>query len=203
MRLLLSLDLSTSCTGFAVFDLDSKKLLRSGRLKPKVPGIHKLKYPKAALLTIVDMTLQVGNLVADVKPQHLVIEEVNRGINRIGQKSLDAVHFFVLHHLLKTFPDLLDNMTYVDSNGKKGWRKLLGLQLSDKDKQVNAEIRLYNRRVKKSQKAPLIDYKVLAQRWVNATFKTTFNVWETVGDNDEVDAIALGAAYLGYGNAKL
>lgn len=193
MRLLLSLDISTSSTGFAVFDRDTKKLLRSGRIKPQVPGLHKMKYPKAALYTILDMSKKINALVSEVKPSWIVIEEVNRGINRIGQKSLDACHFFVLSLM---DPAMLDCMTYVDSNGKKGWRGMLGLKLSDQDKQVNAEIRNLNRKRKKSAKAPLIDWKVLAQRYVNATFGKTFNVWETTGDDDEVDAIALGHAFV-------
>lgn len=195
MKTVLALDISTSCTGFAIFDRDAKTLIRSGRIKPQVPGLHKLKYPKAALLTIIDMSKKVSDLIMEVQPDHLVIEEVNRGINRIGQKSLDACHFFVLSHIYVNHALLLDALTYVDSNGKKGWRGMLGLRLSEQDKQVNAEIRLHNKRVKKSAKAPVIDWKVLAQRFVNAKFKTTFNVWEVTGDDDEVDAISLGEAF--------
>lgn len=193
MSTLLSLDISTSSTGFAVYDRETKKLLRSGRIKPQVPGLHKLKYPKAALKTIISMAGRVNDLVMEVNPDRIVIEEVNRGINRIGQKSLDAVHFFILNHMTEAQVDMV---TYVDSNGKKGWRGMLGLKLSDQDKQVNAEIRLKNRKRKKSAKAPLIDWKVLAQRYVNSKFGKAFNVWENAGDDDECDAIALGDAFV-------
>lgn len=192
MSTVLALDISTSCTGFAVFDRETKKLICSGRIKPTVPGLHKLKYPKAALKTIISMAGKVNDLVMQVNPDRIVIEEVNRGINRIGQKSLDAVHFFVLDRLTEA---QVDSVTYVDSNGKKGWRGMLGLKLSDQDKQVNAEIRLKNKKVKKSAKAPVIDWKVLAQRYVNVKYGASFNVWENPGDNDECDAIALGDAF--------
>lgn len=196
MNLVLSIDLSTSSTGYAVFDRDTKNLISHGKIKPKVPGLHKLKYPKAALLTILDMSQKVSDLINEINPKRIVIEEVNRGINRIGQKSLDACHFFLLAHLSVHKPELLDTITYVDSNGKKGWRGMLGLKLSEQDKQVNAEIRLHNRRKSTKKKAPLIDWKVLAQRYVNVKFKKTFNVWENSGDNDEVDAIAMCDAWL-------
>lgn len=194
-NLVLSLDLSTASTGFAVFSRNSKKLEAHGRLTPKVAGIHKLRYPEAALLTIRDMSKRVRELVLLVNPTRLVIEEINRGISRIGQKTLNGLHFFVLDEIMKVRPDLIRTLTYIDSNGRKGWRGLLGLKLSEQDKQVNAEIRLKNRR-KKSGKAPLIDWKVLAQRWVNSNFKKSFNVWENPGDNDECDAIALGSAFI-------
>lgn len=197
-NLVLSIDLSTASTGYAIFDRDAKRLEAHGKVKPKVPGIHKLKYPEATLLTIRDMTARVRDLILTVNPSRLVIEEVNRGINRIGQKGLDACHFFLLDEIMKIRPDLIKTLTYVDSNGKKGWRGMLSLKLSDQDKQVNAEIRLRNRRKKKTQKAPLIDYKVLAQRYVNAKFKKSFNVWENPGDNDECDAIAMGDAFITY-----
>jgi len=200
VSLLLSLDISTSCTGFAVFDRETKRLIRSGRIKPQVPGLHKLKYPKAALKTIISMAGRVNDLVMEVNPDRIVVEEVNRGINRIGQKSLDAVHFFVLDRMTEA---QVDSVSYVDSNGKKGWRGMLGLKLSEQDKQVNAEIRLRNKKVKKSAKAPVIDWKVLAQRWVNAKFGTSYNVWENPGDNDEVDSIALGWAFLEHVDSKL
>lgn len=196
MTTLLTLDLSTSCTGWAVFNIETKQLISSGRLVPKVPGIHKFRYPKAALLNIKAMTELVTMLICMINPDILVIEEINRGISRLGQKSLDAVHFFILDYVYTSKPGLVEKTIYIDSNGKKGWRGDLGLKLSDKDKQVNAEIRLYNKRRKKSQKAPVIDYKVLAQRYVNVKFNKNFNVWENLGDNDECDAIALGDAFL-------
>lgn len=196
MTTLLSLDISTSCTGFAVFATDTGKLLRSGRIKPQVPGLHKLRYPKAALMTILDMASKIKCLVDQVKPSRVVIEEVNRGISRLGQKSLDACHFFVLFEMHNLDPTYLDRLVYIDSNGKKGWRGILGLKLSDQDKQVNAELREKNRKRRKSQKAPLIDWKILAQRWVNKKHRTSYNVWENPGDNDECDAICVGEAWL-------
>lgn len=204
MKIVLALDMSTSSTGYALFDRETKTLIKSGRMKPKVAGIHKHKYPKAALFVILDMAKRIADLITETKPDWIVIEEVNRGINRIGQKSLDALHFFVLSHMyaLADASIYLDRVSYIDSNGKKGWRGMLGLKLSDQDKQVNAEIRLHNRKKSTKKKAPLIDWKVLAQRYVNTKFKTSFNVWENPGDNDECDAIALGDAWCNYVDSK-
>lgn len=187
-KTLLALDLSTDCTGWAVFDAESGKLLDSGRIRPKVPGIHKMKYPKAAFFRILDMSKKVGELINKLRPTHIVVEEVNRGINRIGQKSLDALHFFVLQELyLSKTPEYLDVVKYIDSNGNKGWRGALGLKLSKKDKEFNKEAR----RLKK--KELVIDWKVLAQQYVNKEFSKTFDVIQNETDADEVDAIALGA----------
>lgn len=197
-NLLLSIDLSTASTGYAVFNRDSKKLEAHGKIKPKVAGLHKLNYPESTLLTIRDMAAKIKELILIINPSRIVIEEVNRGINRIGQKGLDACHFFVLDEIMKIRPDLVKTLTYMDSNGRKGWRGMLDLKLSDQDKQVNAGIRLRNSKKKKSQKAPLIDYKVLAQRYVNTKFRKSFNVWENPGDNDEVDAIAMGDAWISF-----
>lgn len=197
MSKLLSIDLSTACTGFALFNRETKELLEYGHIKPKVKGLHKFKYPEATLLVILDMTEKVGQMIDRTKPDRIVIEEINRGISRIGQKGLSAIHFFVLHSILVNRPELIKTLVYLDSNGKKGWRPILGLKLSDQDKQVNAEIRNKNRR-KGAKKAPKIDWKVLAQRWVNKRLSKSFNVWEKKSDSDEVDSICIGLAYLLY-----
>jgi Holliday junction resolvasome RuvABC endonuclease subunit len=196
MTTMLALDLSTSSTGFAVFDRKTKKPIKHGVIKPKVPGVHKLKYPEAVLAKMKSVASQVRDLVVELAPEIIVCEEVNRGIGRISQKGLDALHFFVLDYVMMVRPDLVKTWQYIDSNGRKGWRGMLGLKLSDTDKEVNANLRLKNRRKKASEKSPLIDWKVLAQRWVNVRFKKTFNVWENDTDADEVDAIALGTAWL-------
>jgi Holliday junction resolvasome RuvABC endonuclease subunit len=195
MNIVLCLDLSTTCTGYAVYDRNTKKLVKHGHIKPKVPGVHKLKYPEAILAKMKSMASQVRDLVVELAPEIVVCEEVNRGISRISQKGLDALHFFVLDYVMMVRPELVKTWQYIDSNGKKGWRGMLGLKLSDTDKKVNAQIRNKNRR-KGAVKAPVIDWKVLAQRYVNVKFKKTFNVWERDSDADEVDAIALGIAWL-------
>ena len=92
------------------------------------------------------MSTDVQKLITELAPEQLVIEEVNRGISRIGQKSLDALHFFVLFELRKCFPNLLDSLAYLDSNGTTGWRTVLKMKLSDADKKHNLQARKNNKK---------------------------------------------------------
>lgn len=196
----LALDLSTTSTGFAVFE--GKKLIDHGVIKPSYKGLYKLKYPEGAYRRIVSISEQVCTLIMGMNPDHIVIEEVNRGINRIAQKSLDALHFFVIDRIMSIDEEFMNKSSYMDSNGAKGWRGKLGIRLSKEDKEANKKARAYNKRHKKDIKAgvkeekPIVDWKVLAQRYVNKKFKTKYNVIKVKSHADVVDAIALGWAYL-------
>lgn len=194
-RKLLALDLSTACTGFAVFDLVSKKLGDCGYIKPNEKGISKLKYPRNALEKILRMIPDIMVLVSRYNPEELVIEEVNRGISRIGQKSLDALHFFLLSALREARPDLLNTLTYIDSNGRKGWRTSLGMALSAEDKTHNAFARKHNKK-KGVDKLPIINWKHLAARFVNERYDLSLDVDKRVSDGDIADAICLGTVHL-------
>ena len=112
----LGLDLSTTSTGFALLDIDTKNLLKYGFILPKVKGISKLKYPRAAMARIIDLAEKISELVKQYNPDQLIIEEVNRGTNRISQKSLDALHFFVLHFIDEHSPHLIDGLFYYDTD---------------------------------------------------------------------------------------
>lgn len=193
-HIIITLDLSTASTGYAVFDKKTKKLITYGALKPQVPGLHKLKYPAAALFKIKDISAKVKDLIAEHNPDKIIIEEVNRGVNRISQKSLDALHFFVLDYLCILDKDWLNRIVYIDSNGSKGWRGALGLRLSDEDKKKNKEIRAKNKKSK--MKYNPIDWKTLAQRHVNAKFNLNLDIEADSSNADICDAIALGDAYL-------
>lgn len=185
---LLALDLSTTSTGYAVYV--GGKLEHHGFVLPSVPGLHKLKYPMAALERIRSLTESITLLITQHNPDEIVIEEVNRSTSRISQKSLDALHFFVLDKMDSVFKR---KVNYMDSNGKTGWRPTLKLGLSDADKFFNKEARKMG---KKTYAKLKIDWKVLAQRWVNAKFNFTFDVKANDCDSDVCDAIALGYAYL-------
>lgn len=196
MGTLLALDLSTSCTGFAVFDLETKTLLRYGIIEPEVKGSHKLRYPKKALFTILDMAEKVAKLIEDENPQQIVIEEVNRGVSRISQKSLDALHFFILDVVLKKSPTLLDIVTYLDSNGRTGWRPALGIHLSEEDKDLNKSLRAEAKK-KKLKKPKVVNWKTLSVRWVNNEFNLNLcSDLDPKTDGDIADSIALGVAFL-------
>lgn len=191
---LLALDLSTSATGYAVFESD--KLTSYGVLTPKIVGVSKLRYPIKPLYAILDISEKVIRLIQSEKPDAIVIEEVNRGISRISQKSLDALHFFILDLILKVNEPLLQEVEYMDSNGPKGWRPCLGIQLSDEDKLLNAKIRKEAKRSKVKSPA-VVNWKTLAVRYVNAKYSLNLSGDLDPGtDGDIADAVALGTAYL-------
>lgn len=175
---LLTLDLSTSSSGFALFE--DGKLLSYGVITPRVKGISKLKYPMNSLRKIISVATGVKRIVTESKPDKIYIEEVNRGISRISQKSLDALHYFVLLNL--ELENEYSKLRYIDSDGQTGWRTILGLRLSKAEKDAN----------KKRKKGKKITKKHLACNYVNAALGTSFDVDKNPGDSDRVDAIGLG-----------
>jgi Holliday junction resolvasome RuvABC endonuclease subunit len=192
----LGLDLSTTSTGFALLDIDTKNLLKYGYILPKVKGISKLKYPRAALARILDLAQKIADLVREYNPDQLIIEEVNRGTSRISQKSLDALHFFVLHYIDLHSPHLIDQLFYYDTDGKVGWRKHLKLVLTDEDKAHNAHIKTFKSSRKVGKTKPKITKKHLAMRYVQSVYNLSLDVDEKVEHEDINDAIAMTSSYL-------
>lgn len=195
----LCLDLSTTSTGFAVYQ--DKKLIRFGRIVPSGKGLSKMKYPEAAYYRILDLSNQIKDLISEESPHKIVIEEVNRGINRIAQKSLDALHFFVLDRLLLVDLKTFRKIKYIDSNGRTGWRGGLGLKLEESDKEWNKKARLFNKlnakdiKKKLKKRLPVIDWKDLAIRYVHKTYKIQLDI-NNAGDEDIADAIAMGSYHV-------
>lgn len=192
----LGLDLSTTCTGFALLDAESKALLKYGYIVPQVKGVSKLKYPKQALEKILDLSRKIVELVRNYQPDQLVIEEVNRGISRVSQKPLDALHFFVVYFINLEFPHLIDSVYYYDSNGNKGWRTHLSLKLTEEDKAHNAHIKTFKSSRKAGKKKAKINYKHLASRYVQQTYNIKLDVDEDMKNSDICDAIAFTNSYL-------
>ena len=193
---LLSLDLSTTCTGWSTFDLETKELLNYGILKPKVKGITKLIYPERQLRVGVNLSLQILELIMQEKPTKIVIEEINRHKNRMAGKTLDILHGFVWQAIDTV--NMLPYVTYMDSDGTSGWRsrKCLNLIMSDADRLHNKEAKKLNKKLDRGQKIPIITKKHLAQRYVNAKYGTTFDVDKVKTDADVCDSIGLGHAFL-------
>ena len=200
MNITVTLDLSTNSTGYSVWNSETKTLITYGVLKPKVPGLHKMEYPEAAMMKILDVTAKVKELIKLHNPDVIVIEEVNRGINRIAQKSLDALHFFVLHALMLLNIDIRSKLIFLDSNGKQGWRGALGLRLSDEDKKANKTIRKSNKKNKLKYRP--IDWKTLSQRFVNKHYGLSLDVEAKESDADIADSIAIGHSYLHHFRSK-
>lgn len=192
--LLLSLDLSTTATGWALWEIKNKSLNQYGVIKPKVPKVSKLPYPKRQLAIMKNMANQIVELVLTQKNiTRIVIEEVNLGKNRHSQKTLDGFHYILVDRL----GTKIDLVFYKDSDGPNGWRTNLNFKLSENDKRLNKLRRKNNKkRPKGSKKARIINKKDLACRFVNLTYGLKLSMENKATDGDIADAIGLGHAVL-------
>lgn len=196
---LLSLDLSTTCSGWALFDIETGRLLNTGRLKPSTKGgVSKLAYPRQQLTKMVDLAHQVLALIQEVKPHAIVIEEIAGSKNRLGQKTLDGFHYVVVW----VIEQYLDIVTYYDVTGSNGWRTHLRMRLSDADKAANKEAKKLNKRLAPSQQLPVIGPKHLAARHANAKFGMNLDVDLNTTDADIADAVSMGDAFLTFRFAR-
>jgi hypothetical protein len=198
---LLSLDLSTSCTGYAVFDVKTQKLLEYGALKSSEKGISTKSYPERQLRKLIKMAEDIKEVIDRIDPDMILIEEVNPSKQRLGQKTLDGIHWI----LLLTIIDRIKTVKYKDSDGNSGWRSDIGLKLSPTDKLKNKQISEYNKQLKASRKKKKdiegklkdkINKKHLAVRWVNKKFNKNFDLDTDSTAGDICDAIGLGWAGL-------
>ena len=200
-RVLLSLDMSTTCTGFAVFDMDSRALIFRGVLKPSTKGgVAKMSYPKQQLTKMIDLSKQILDLIAVHKPTAIVIEEIAGSKNRLGQKTLDGLHFIVAYFL--ELNGWLSLVNYYDVTGADGWRTHLKLRLSEADKLHNKEAVKLNKKLAPSQRIPKVGPKHLACRYANAHYGVSLNCDTAETDGDIADAICIGAAFLSFRCAR-
>lgn len=177
---LLTLDLSTKSTGYALF-VDGK-LSETGTITPgKIKGISKMVYPESAYERNIRVAEQVTELYLKHEPDVVYIEEINRGINRIAQKSLDGLHFLVLDRLKSAKEDILTKIHFIDSNGASGWRGVLDISTKP------------YKGIKKSRSEK---WKKAAEEYVNEALGTDYDVWEHPEQADECDAVAIGLAVL-------
>lgn len=198
-KVLLSLDLSTTCTGWSVFDIKTKVLITYGTLKPSTKGISKLVYPKQQLTKMIDLSFQIKALIENYKPEHIVIEEIAGSRQRLGQKVLDGLHWVLLIHI----QEYIDIVNYYDVTGENGWRTNLSLKLSDADKLANKEAKKLNPTLGKGvTKLPIYDAKDLAARFANKLFKLSLDPQVNQFDSDIADSICMGFAWLSFKCAK-
>lgn len=192
VKYVLGLDLSTTCTGWALFDYQTKKPLEYGRIKPSSAGTKLLTYPRKQLHTMRILAVEISQLISDLDRKYpnlklIVIEEINRGTNRLGQKTLDGFHFILLDRI----GHFIERVEYKDSDGRTGWRTDLGLRLSEEDKLLNKRNKSINKKAARGHKVPVTTKKHLACRFVNKMFNTAFDVDKNDTDSDVVDAIAM------------
>ncbi len=189
VKKILTLDLSTACTGWAIFDAETKKLLDYGKIKSTAKGKSKMCKVEKTLTNMMEMAAQIEALVRWVEPIKIVIEEITGSKNYLGQKTLDGFHWIVVYVLRYD----VEKIIYYPVSGLGSWRKDLRFLLSDADKAANKEARKLNKKIQKSQQLPVIGPKHLACRYVLTKFGIDLDPYK---ENDMADAIAMGDAFL-------
>lgn len=188
---LLSIDLSSTCTGWSVFEVETMKLVTYGFIKGK--NVKDSSSYRATLRRLENMALDVLTTVEAYRPDLIVIEEIAGSKNRISQKTLDMCHGI----LWKAIDKYLDIVSYYDVSGLNGWRTNLQLKMDDADKLNNKEAKKLNKTLGRGvTKLPIVDWKVLACRHVNRKFGLDLNPNENQSDADVGDSIAMGDAFL-------
>ena len=195
-NLILCLDLSTTSTGWAVIERNTKKLVDFGFIKGSNAGLSKMSYPKKQLYKMRKLVGEILSVVASFgdRVTNIIIEEVNLHKSRLTGKTLDGMHWILLNSMGE---EMLDKVIFMDSDGPTGWRTRLNLRLTDADRKLNKSRKAANKKIPKgSTKLPIINKKHLAARYVNGHYGMNFNVDENPNDNDVVDAIGIGISYL-------
>lgn len=191
----LALDLSTTCTGYALFV--DRELIKYGTIKPRVKnptkqGIPLYVYPKIQLLKMRDIAEQIVELIAETKPGVIVIEEVCRHKSRLTGKVLDGLHFLINDRIF----DFQGTLQYVDVSGTHGWRPRFNIRLTDQDKLLNKDRRKLNKKLKAKDRYPIIDWKTLSTRFVNKRFGMDLDPIKDKSHGDIADAIMVGLHYV-------
>lgn len=189
-KILLSLDLSTTCTGWSVFNIETQELITYGTVKGKT--FKDTSTQRATLKKLEHMAESLLNIIENYKPHYIVIEEIAGSKNRIGQKTLDMAHGI----LWKCIEKYLDLVYYYDVTGKNGWRFDLELKLSEEDKANNKEAKKMNPGLSKASQLPVYNAKDLAARYANAQYNLSLDPQENQYDNDIADSISMGCAFL-------
>ena len=191
MKTLLSIDLSTNATGYALFNIETNELITYGVVKGK--SFKDTSKWRATLKKMRFMADSVLNLIENYKPHAIVIEEIAGSKNRIGQKTLDMVHGMVWSAIDK----YLDIVSYYDVSGLDGWRTHLQLKQSDADKAQNKEAKKLNPKLGKGiPKLPLVDTKTLSARYANKRFNLSLDPENITTDGDIADAVSMGDSFL-------
>lgn len=218
--LVLALDLSTH-SGWAILEGPapiSTKLLGEGEV-PKLLGYgtvdlpkeikefgeHPWNYYKAAQCmaeTLLNHPELCQASPQDTQELHIVIEQTNRGRQRMVQKMLEFIHFCVLDILNDYIQEGRNiTVTYLDSDGAVGWRTHLGLKLSNEQKKRNAKLAKAKREaaekgVKLNKKALGIPGKITKKTLSVNRVNEVFGFEMKAKDNNTCDALLLGLAFL-------
>jgi len=170
-------------------------------IKGSVAGFSKLPKLFAKLSKLLRLASQIEELVETHDPDQIVIEEIAGSKNRLGQKTLDGLHFLVLLHLKKHLQT--DSVYFLDVGGNRGWRPFLNMRLSDEDKKHNRKARRFNKKVSQSsEKLQIIGWKHLSCAFVNLHFGLDLDCDLRKTDGDIADAVCVGHVFISKGDGK-
>lgn len=195
----LALDASTHA-GWALLEGepgDTKPAILEHGLIENDRGILEFgRYPDCYVHAATSISVRLYNLVAQLRPDAVVIEETSLGKARYSQKILEFIHCTLVGFLMQGYRG---TVAYISSSS---WRQALKISLSTEDRKNNAKLSRVKSDAKKKgvsiheakKKAGVkgkINKKHVAVRYVNDVYGLGFKV----KDNDRADAICLGVAY--------
>lgn len=185
MTTVLGLDISSK-TGWAVFE--DKKLQRYGTiyLDKKVHDFGELPYNYVDFAK--EYVKEIITLIAEVKPDEIIIEQTVKSRARFSQKLLEYLHCVLLL-------ELRDTKFKVYYLSPSIWRKSLGLAMTKEDKKNNAKINKAKKQNKSKKELGLkgkITRKHLSVRYACAFFGLDLKM----KDNDAAEAVLLAYAHI-------
>jgi len=190
---ILALDYSTQSTGYSIYSEENQKLIKFGIIKPNIKrkkGEGELSFLLNRLHNIGD---QILSIIKEFNPEIILIEEVNFGrAGRLSQKTLNGGHFI----LLTSIRDYISRVKYVDSDGKTGWRTILGIKFSTKELRRIKDLKKLNKGLKGKSKHIIRTRKHLACDYANKEFSMTLNPDSNKADADLGDSLCLLLSFL-------
>lgn len=122
---IMSLDLSTKCSGWAVFE-EGELTEYDNIPEQRYPLCSKDRYPVKSAKLGIAMANKIKELIDIHLPDRIVIEEASvtgrMGVKQV--KGLIQLHGMVLDRI----EDRLDTVTLIAPSGKNGWRPVLELK---------------------------------------------------------------------------
>jgi hypothetical protein len=192
----LALDVSKRCPGWAWFV--EGKLLKYGSFPNEKRIAEYGPYPWNYLAAASETAERLLELVVDLAPDVVVIEETNGSKSRYTQKTLEFIHALLLQLLEVWAITGSGKVVYLNTSD---WRKALKVQLSSEDKKQNAKLSKAKRQAaasgqKLDRKALGIRGKVNKKHLAVRVANERFGLSLKQKHNDIADALLLGVAFI-------
>jgi len=149
----LALDISSSA-GWAARDVPKEGVPADGILNTGVVALEKPakaygEHPWGYVNAAKEMARRLMDVVYNVRPEAVVIEETNGSKNRFSQKYLEYIHAYFLSDLnaavVEACQPWLANLKVVYVNTSE-WRRVTDCHLSKEDKNRNAKLSRHKRK---------------------------------------------------------